>query len=348
VWHCFHMRKSQCKFGCNGAVTKGTLLSRPKLFFLLSRFDLQGVYKHIILAHPPHARQSGQVCSKSGSNKGHFTLEAGRVFRLYLDSLCSGVSQILHVVLPPNALKPVKGWSNRERDKGNFTLMAEIFFVPMSLRIATGWFKEYTWPSLQKLQNEWKFCRNRAVTKALTLEDERVSRACLTSHCRGVTQTSKVTLPPSVPQPAQVWSKSDSNMRPKGFLLPISPLSAAGWLKQHTWHWLHMRQNQCKFGWKRTLTKGTLLLRQKQFLVAISSRIPPGRLKHHSVYSLQMFHNQCKFRRNRVVTKGNLPLRRNSFSSLSCASFQLCQSNIKRGISSTCSTKCASLVEIEQ
>jgi hypothetical protein len=63
----------------------------------------------------------------------------------------------------------------------------------------------------------------------------------------------------------------------------MSPRVAAGWLKQHTWHCLHMRHNHFMFGRNRALKKGPLFLRPNKFLVPIwphcsgvSQNITPG------------------------------------------------------------------------
>jgi hypothetical protein len=57
------------------------------------------------VALPPDALQVVQVWSKSVSNEGHFTREAETVFRPYLASRWSGVSEKTQIALPALALQ---------------------------------------------------------------------------------------------------------------------------------------------------------------------------------------------------------------------------------------------------
>jgi hypothetical protein len=54
---------------------------------------------------PAHVLRAVQVRLKSASNEGQLTLEDEKVFRPYLTSQCSGVTEIRHMALPANVLQ---------------------------------------------------------------------------------------------------------------------------------------------------------------------------------------------------------------------------------------------------
>jgi hypothetical protein len=62
------------------------------------------------------------VWSKSVCNEEHFTLEDVSVFRAYLPSCCSTVTDTLHFDIPTKPLDAEQDWSQSVSNKGHFTL----------------------------------------------------------------------------------------------------------------------------------------------------------------------------------------------------------------------------------
>jgi hypothetical protein len=79
---------------------------------------------------PAHALLAVQVRLTTVSNKGHFTLEPETVFRPYLPSRFSGVTEIRHMVLLAHALRAGQVRLKSVRNEEHFTLEAEIVFRP--------------------------------------------------------------------------------------------------------------------------------------------------------------------------------------------------------------------------
>jgi hypothetical protein len=77
---------------------------------------------------PPHPPQPLQVSSKTGSNKGHFTLDAVTIFRHYLATHFRVVVQIPKFTHTPHTPQPVHVWSKLVSNKGHFSLEAETVF----------------------------------------------------------------------------------------------------------------------------------------------------------------------------------------------------------------------------
>jgi hypothetical protein len=76
------------------------------------------------VAPSAHASHEVVVRLKSYSNEGHFTLETETVFRPYLLSHCSLVTEIYHVTHPAHALRAVQVRMNSGSSEGHFTLEA--------------------------------------------------------------------------------------------------------------------------------------------------------------------------------------------------------------------------------
>jgi hypothetical protein len=82
------------------------------------------------MAVPAHALPAVQVRLKSVRNEGPFTLEAETVFRPYLPSYCSGVTQVYNMELPTHALLALQVRLITESNKGHFILEAQTVFHP--------------------------------------------------------------------------------------------------------------------------------------------------------------------------------------------------------------------------
>jgi hypothetical protein len=80
------------------------------------------------VALPLHLPQPLQVCSQSGTDKGHITLQAETVFRPYIASHFSVVTHTSQVAFPPHAPKPLELWLKSDSKKGQFTLEVETVF----------------------------------------------------------------------------------------------------------------------------------------------------------------------------------------------------------------------------
>jgi hypothetical protein len=96
-----------------------------------------------------------------------------------------------------------------------------------------------------------------------TREAETVFRPYLALHCSGVTQKSLFELTVHGLQAMQVWLNLLSNegilsARSRKLFTPISPPNEESWLKLHTCNPLPMRQKKCRFGWNRSVMKGSL------------------------------------------------------------------------------------------
>jgi hypothetical protein len=75
-------------------------------------------------ATPYHVPQPVKFWSKSGNKEGHFSLDAETVFRLYLGSHWSWVTQTSRVVLPPYPQQTAQVWSKLGGKEGHFTVEA--------------------------------------------------------------------------------------------------------------------------------------------------------------------------------------------------------------------------------
>jgi hypothetical protein len=76
-----------------------------------------------------------QVWLKSVSTEVHFTHEAGRVFRAYLASHCSGVPDTSRYLLAMRH-KHYKSGRDRSIEKGNLLVWPKPDFIPILPRIA--------------------------------------------------------------------------------------------------------------------------------------------------------------------------------------------------------------------
>jgi hypothetical protein len=293
---------------------KGTLLLRPKQFFdpISPRIAARW------LALTPYVVRPVQGWSKSGSNEGHFILKAKRVFRPYLASHCSRLTQTSQAALPASLPQPEQVWSKSKNNGGHFTLEVKTVFDLSRLGLRWGDWNNTrgTLYAYDKPVQFWS--KSGRIEGNFTLQAQKVSRPYLASRCSRLTRTSHVTLTPSAPQRLEVWSKSSTNEMPiyswgrNSFFVSIWPRIAAWWLK-HTWHCLHMWHNQCKFRRNRAVKKDNLIIRPKDFL-AISPPISAGWLKHHTWHTLFICHNQGKFGRNRRVKRALYSWDRNSSS----------------------------------
>jgi hypothetical protein len=102
------MRHKQCKLGWSRSVIKGTLLFRPKQFFVHLSPHIAVVWVKWHMALPAHAVRAVQVGRKSFRNEGHFTHAAETLFRPYLPSHCIWVTELWHMALPENASRAVR------------------------------------------------------------------------------------------------------------------------------------------------------------------------------------------------------------------------------------------------
>jgi hypothetical protein len=108
------------------------------------------------MALTAHELEAVQVTWTSVNNEGHFTLEAERVFRPYLPSHCSGVTEVCHMELPAHALRAVQARLKSFSDEGNFTIEANGVFVRIYPYIAAGLLKDATWHSLSMHYVQYK------------------------------------------------------------------------------------------------------------------------------------------------------------------------------------------------
>jgi hypothetical protein len=90
------------------------------------------------MALPAHALREGQGRLKSKSNGGHFTIEDEKLFRPYLPSHCSGVTEICHLELPALALRAVNLMLKSVSNVGHFTLETLRVFSPYLVSHWTG------------------------------------------------------------------------------------------------------------------------------------------------------------------------------------------------------------------
>jgi hypothetical protein len=90
------------------------------------------------MALRPPSPQPLQVWSKSGSNEGHFTLQAKTVFCLSLASQSSEVTQTSHVAHPPHAVQQLQVLYNLSSNEGRSTLEAERVFCPCRTAVQRG------------------------------------------------------------------------------------------------------------------------------------------------------------------------------------------------------------------
>jgi hypothetical protein len=118
-----------------------------------------------------HALQVRQVRLKSVSNQGHFTHEAERVFRLYLPSHWSGVTEIRHMVFPAHVLLAVQVRLKSVSNEGHITLQAGRIFLPYLPLACSGVTKNATWHSLRiryaqcKLGWSWKVMKGTSILR---------------------------------------------------------------------------------------------------------------------------------------------------------------------------------------
>jgi hypothetical protein len=98
---------------------------------------------HVVLV--PNTPQPVRVCSKSASNDGHFTLEAGTISRPHLALQCSGLSQTPHAGYPPHGTKSCKfsrNWSVRKATLRvkvkDFSSLTRLAFQPGDAIITRG------------------------------------------------------------------------------------------------------------------------------------------------------------------------------------------------------------------
>jgi hypothetical protein len=170
--------------------------------------------------------------------------------------------------------------------------------------------------------NRSKLGLNRAGTKDTLLFWPKQFKPLSRLPLHGVTQKSRVVLPPHAPQRMQFWAISGSNER--HFTLKAEPAfhpylssNCNGFNQTSHVHSIHIRKTGCNFGRNRTLKKDTLIFTPKNFSVSFSPHISREWLKHHTSHPRPLPHNQCNFGRNRTVTKGNILLKPKQFFTLS-------------------------------
>jgi hypothetical protein len=78
-----------------------------------------------VVFFPPHELQVVNVCSKSVSNEGHFTLDTKAVFPHYLASHCSEMTEISCLVLPSHPLQVLQVLSKSISKEVHFALNAK-------------------------------------------------------------------------------------------------------------------------------------------------------------------------------------------------------------------------------
>jgi hypothetical protein len=142
-----------------------------------------------------------EVWSKSGTNEGQFTLVAETVLRRSIASHFSWVTQASRVGIPPHAPKPLRIWS-KSGSNGHFPLEVERVFPPYLASHCRRWLKHHTWHCLLMCHKQWKFGRNRVVTKCtLVLRPRQFLAPISPSHCGVVAQTSHMVLNTHAAQP---------------------------------------------------------------------------------------------------------------------------------------------------
>jgi hypothetical protein len=94
----------------------------------------------------------------------------------------------------PMRRKQSKFGQNRAATKGSLIWRPKQYLLRTSPPIPAGWPKHQMY-SHAVPQNQCWFSRNRPVTKGTILLRPKASPPCLTSHCRGMTETSKFRTP---------------------------------------------------------------------------------------------------------------------------------------------------------
>jgi hypothetical protein len=123
-------------------------------------------------------------------------------------------------------------------------------------------------PPLQPPQPHPLWSKTGSKEEHFTLEPQTVFRPYfyLALPCSRVTQTLHVALSPHAPQPVPVWSKSRNNKghftaEAERFFVAISPSTAAGWLKHHTWHSIPTCHNKRTFSCNWAVANSTWRVR---------------------------------------------------------------------------------------
>jgi hypothetical protein len=160
------------------------------------------------------------------------------------------MTQTSHVALPPHAPHVLQAWSKLESNEAHYTLKAETVFRPYHASHCGGVTQEsqVVLPSYvaQRVQARSKSGSNE---ENFTLEAETLSHPYLASHYSRLTVHSlslRDTQCNFVRHRAV--TKGTLLLKPKQFIVPISPPLIARIIKLHTWHSLNMLHNQCQFG----------------------------------------------------------------------------------------------------
>jgi hypothetical protein len=157
----------QCNLDWNLSVMKGTLLMKPKDFFIrISHRIAVGLLKYGRL-HSQHVLRAVQVRLKLESSEGYFTLETATVFLPHLLSYESGVRGTSHS-LSIRYEHCNLGW-NQLIMNGTLLLSPIQFFVPISRRIAVGLLKHATWHFLRMRYIHGKLGWSRSLRKGSLL-----------------------------------------------------------------------------------------------------------------------------------------------------------------------------------
>jgi hypothetical protein len=130
-------------------------------------------------ALPPLALQAMQVWLNSVGNEGHFTRDAGTVFRLYLNShyrewLKRHTFHSLHI-----GYKQCKFDETRLVMNGTLLARPKQCFVPISPRILAGWPKGHTWHSAPVSYKEGKFGRQQSLMRGNLLLSPKYFLFCI-------------------------------------------------------------------------------------------------------------------------------------------------------------------------
>jgi hypothetical protein len=119
MWHFQHMHYKVYRFGRNRSVTKGTYSRGRYSFWSPSCLAFHRCDSNITSGTPSKPAQPVYVWSKSGSNEGHFTLDAEKVF-----------DSCLALYFLPMTHTLCKCGQNWAVTKGTLFLMPRQLFVP--------------------------------------------------------------------------------------------------------------------------------------------------------------------------------------------------------------------------
>jgi hypothetical protein len=186
-----------------------------------------GVTEICFMALLAHSLLAVEVRLKSGSNESLLTLETETVYRPYLLSHCRGVTEILNMVHSAHALETMQIRFKCVSDDRKFSLEAEKVFPSYFPSDCIG---------MAEINHMW-LPAHLLCASQVWLKSVRYSSLSLSLHCRVVTEMLNLVLHKQRKYGRnRSVTKGTLLMRPEQFFTPLSPCTAAGWLKKDTMH----------------------------------------------------------------------------------------------------------------